>query len=175
MASQFLCSRFSEYRILRCRGPALSEGKSQWSEQSALPQCELFEGGRYEWVGAVPRSGSVCVGGCGWVDEEGQVYPHRQGRPWPAAEPHTLTAGVDLNCAPCGSPPLHTHTHIRRLHTPPCTFLHKNHKHLRRKRRIYVWRRHEREKRKQRHFFRIYFTCVVNRKIGWRQNFWREI
>ena len=67
VASQFLCSRFSEYRILRCRGPALSEGKSQWSEQSALLQCELFEGGRYEWVGAVPRSRSVCVCVCGWM------------------------------------------------------------------------------------------------------------
>ena len=73
VASQFLCSRFSEYRILRCRGPALSEGKSQWSEQSALLQCELFEGGRYEWVGAVPRSRSVCVCvcvcvcACGWM------------------------------------------------------------------------------------------------------------
>lgn len=95
----------------------------------------LKEEGKSE-RGAVSGSGLVCV--CMWVDEEGQVYPYRQGRPWPEAEPHTLTAGVDLNYAPHGSHPLHTHMHTRRPHTPSCMFLHKNHKHLRRKRQINV-------------------------------------
>lgn len=52
---------------------------------------------------------------CVWEDEEGQVYPHRQGRPWPAAEPHTLTAGVDLSAAP--HPPILSHTHQEHVFT----------------------------------------------------------
>lgn len=113
----------------------------------------------------------VCV--CRWV-YEGQVCPHRRQEGLGLRLNLTLlAAGVDLNCAPPGSPP-----------PPPLlhTFLQKNHKHLRRKKRRgggglcrFSDESTNTREHRNRIFFRIYFTCVVNRKIGWKQSFWREI
>lgn len=100
---------FSEFWTSWCRGPPKARGKSQQSEE----RTALKEEGECERGLLLVLLLCACVGIWG-----GSGLPPQAGRPWPAAEPHTPTAGVDPNCAPHGSPPLyktHTHTHTPRL------------------------------------------------------------
>lgn len=115
----------------------------------------------------------VCV--CGWMRRVRLIPPPGEGRPWPEAEPHTLTAGVDLNCAPPWvTSPSHTHRHVL-LNTHQETAYSLLH--------VFTEEPQTPEEEKAKYtlsdtdtqtrageeegvFFRVYFTCVVNRKIG---------
>lgn len=102
-------SRFQRIQCVAVQRPSLKRGK--------VP-VECAECTSLVWT--LWRRKVRVSGGCFWfwssmwVDEEGQVYPHRQGRPWPAAEPHTLDSWCwpEPCPPPMGHPPLtHRHTH----------------------------------------------------------------
>lgn len=151
----------------------------RWFSVNSEPpgaEARLKRGGSPSRVKSAPlwrRKASVSEGCswfccCVWVYEEGQVYPHRQGGLGLRLNLTLRQLVLTRTVPPMGHLPFIKHTHAH-TPSPACSFLTKVPQTPEEERAFLIFEANTRERREA--FFSIYFTCVVNRKIGWRQTF----